>query len=87
MRAEIVHKTRISYHVAEEESTYSKAEIYILSKGNIPDLPLKGLEVTEEEGSDCEGRADDVTDGEKGSEMEYLNYSTPYFLTIYRNFS
>ena len=27
MCAEIVHRTRISYHVAEEEFTYSKAEI------------------------------------------------------------
>ena len=41
MRAEIVHRTIISYHVAEEESTYSKAEISNLSTGITPDPPLK----------------------------------------------
>ena len=46
----IGHRTSISYDVAEQESTYSKAEIQNLSKGNTPDLPFKGVEVTEEEG-------------------------------------
>ena len=89
MRSEIVHRTKISYHVAEEESTYSKAEIKNLSRGNTTDLPFKGVEMTEEEGREREGRTvwtDDVMDGGKGSEMEYLKFSTPYFLTIYRNF-
>ena len=49
----------------EEESTYSKAEIYNLPKGNTPDLALKGLEVTEEEGREHQERTDDVTHGER----------------------
>ena len=33
-----------------------------MSRGNTPDLPLKGVEVTEEEGREGEERTDDVTD-------------------------
>ena len=56
MRAEIVSKNQNCYHVAEEESTYSKAEIKNLSRGNTTDLPFKGVEMTEEEGREREGR-------------------------------
>ena len=65
VRTEIVQKTRISYHVAEEESTYSKAEIWNLSRGNTPELPLKEVKVTEEEGREREERTDELTDEER----------------------
>ena len=69
----IVHRTSISYRVVDEEFTYSKAEIYNLSKDNTPDLPLNGLEVIEKEGREREGRADDVTDGRKDQKWNISN--------------
>ena len=78
MRAEIVHRTRISYHVAEEESTYSKHLKFF--KGNTPDLPLKGVATTEEEGREREGRTYDVTDGGKDQKWNISNFQPLIFL-------
>ena len=42
-----------------------------------------GVEATEEEVRECEERTDGVTDGRKRSEVEYLEFSTPYFIPIH----
>ena len=75
----IVHRTSISYRVVDEEFTYSKAEIYNLSKDNTPDLPLNGLEVIEKEGREREGRADDVTDGVKDQKWNISDFQSLIF--------
>ena len=85
MRAEIVHRTRISYHVAEEESTYT-AKQKNLSRGNTPDLPLKGVEMTEEEGREREGRTYDVTDGGKDQKWNISNFQPLIFLQYTETF-
>ena len=78
MRAELVHRTRIGYHVAEKDSTYSnKAEIQNSSSGNTPDLPLKRVEMTEQ-GREREGRTYDVTDGER-----IRNGLSPFFNPLF----
>ena len=53
-----------------------------MCKGNTTDFPLKGVEVTEE------GGIWNVKEGQMMSRTwEYLKFSTPYFLTLYRNFN
>ena len=41
--------------------------------------------VTEEEGMECEKKTDDVglTNRRKGSEVEYLEFSAPYFIPVH----
>ena len=51
-----------------------KSTICPKSRPNTPDLPLKGLEVTEEEGREREGRADDVTDGGNDQKWTISNF-------------
>ena len=80
MRAEIVQRTRINNHVAEEESTYSKAEIKNLSRGNTPDIPLKGVEMTEEGGKEHERRTYDVTGGRKDHKWNISNFQPLNFV-------
>lgn len=72
MRAEIVHRTRISnYDVAEEESKYSKAKIQNLSRARVL---LPRISRVLEETREREERTDDVTDGGKVSEIETVIY-------------
>ena len=48
-----------------------------------PDILLQGSGGDRRRGKKWEGRTDDVTDIGKGSEIEYLEFSTPYFIPIY----
>ena len=86
MRAEIVHRTRVSYHVAEEEST--EIQKSKTCAGVIPRISrLREWKwQKKKEGNVKEGEGRTYTGRGKGSEMEYLKLLTPYFLTIYRNF-
>ena len=66
VRAEIVNRARITYHVAEEESTYTAKQKSKICPGVAPpDLPHQGVGVTGGEGRGREERTDDVTDGGK----------------------
>ena len=44
------------------------------------DLPLQGNRGNKRRGKEMERKADDVTDRGKGSEMGYLEFTTPYFI-------
>ena len=89
MRAEIVSRTRISYRVAEEESTYNtyinphtakqKSKICPGVK-HPPDLPLRGVWVTGGEGRNREERTYDVTDGGKDQKWIISNFQRLIFL-------
>ena len=57
-----------------------------MSKGNTPDLPLKGLEVTEDEGRERKGRADDVTDGGKDQKWNISHFQPLVFLQYTETF-
>ena len=57
-----------------------------MSRGNTLRSPAQGVEVIGGEGREREERTDDVMDRIKGSEVEYLEFSTPYFIPMYRNY-
>ena len=82
MRAEIVYRTSINYHVAEEElnphtaKQKSKMCPVVLQ---LPDLPLQGVEVTGGEGRDHEERTDDATDGEQDQKWNNTNFQRLIF--------
>ena len=89
VRAEIVHVTRINYHVAEEEPLFAhiqQSRNLKVFRGNTPGSPASGSGSNRRRGKGS-WRKDRWRNGRgKGSEMEYLKFSTPYLLTIYRNF-
>ena len=51
-----------------------------MSRGTTPDLPLKGVEMTEQEGREREGRTYDVTDGGKDQKWNISNFQPLIFL-------
>ena len=54
-----------------------------MSRGNTPDLPLKGVEMTEEEGREREGRTYDVTDGGMDQNWNISNFQPLIFFIQY----
>ena len=55
-------------------------------RGNTQDLPLKGVEMTEEEGREREGRTCDVTDGGKDQKWIISNFQRLIFLQYTETF-
>ena len=90
MRAEILKKTRINDHVAEDKPllTYiqQSRNLKFVRGYNTPGSPAHGVAVTGVEERDREERTDDVTDGGNDQKLNILNFQRLIFLQYTETF-